>query len=89
MPEVTPVLTKGCKANIKRFEKVIDTVLVVEDKRSELVIEKLSEDGRPTGAREEFAYMPERGGWVLLFEGLGSERCYSTRGPVYQIEPVL
>ena len=87
MTGMTPILVQGSKVTIKEFEQVVDTVLVVADKRTELVIERLSEDGKPTGSREEFAYKPELGGWVLLFEGMGTERCYSTRGSVYQIVP--
>ncbi len=77
----------GAKVQIKEGGLVIDTVQVVSDLRSELTIERTDEAGKPTGARETFAFDPQCGGWALLFEGLGGERCIGSHGPRYEITP--
>ena len=64
---------------IIKYGKHIGTAKVVSDMLSEMEVE-LSD-----GEHETFAHKAQEGGWKLLFEGLGGERCYNPNAPSYDI----
>ena len=69
---------------ILKYGKVIDIVQIICDRRSEIEVESLQAN---PGTHKEFAYIPDDHGWKLLVEGLGGERCWSERAPMYNILP--
>ena len=71
--------SEGTEIEIVECGEVIDVVRVVSDKRSEIEVEDKN------GQRTTFAHFAQQGGWKMLFKGMGGERCFSQRAPVYQI----
>lgn len=63
---------------VKQGTNKTDVVTVVENNVSEIVVDQ-------DGVKTTFAHMTQFGGWKMLFEGLGGERCFSQRGPTYDI----
>ncbi len=72
----------GSEVEIVEDGEVIDQVFVVKDNRSEIEVRDAS------GNTTTFAHSVSWGGWKMLFEGLGGERCFGRNSPVYEIRGV-
>lgn len=75
----TALFEEGTVVQLVQGVKVIDTMRVISDQRSEITAESLK---RFPGEQTQFAFFPNDG-WRMLFRGLGGERCFSSRAPSY------
>lgn len=77
--QTSEIFSVGTEVEIVECGKVIDTVKVMRDSRSEIEVEDKK------GDRTTFAHFANQGGFKMLFGGLGGERCFNQRAPIYQI----
>ncbi|OHA92267.1 MAG: hypothetical protein A3J09_02185 [Candidatus Zambryskibacteria bacterium RIFCSPLOWO2_02_FULL_51_21] len=64
----------------KRRGKSPIPLVVLEDRRSEIVLKD-----EETNETVTFAHMTQYDGWKMLFPDMEGKRCFSQRGPTYDI----